>query len=107
MHTLESYSQIQSDFQSGVIGTHATNVVDGRVYYHNTCVFEIRCVSNSRPYKAILRSGGYRTATTKRRINQSLDAFGFDDYYLFQRDGKWLLLTPNGVTVPFVEGMRI
>ncbi len=50
-----------------------------------------------------LNSGGYRTVTTKERINRYLSA----GYSVFQHDRNWYLGLPDGTRVDFAEGMLI
>lgn len=50
-----------------------------------------------------LFDGGWRTATTKSRLNALLFAHGADDH-VFQKNGEWFVTT-NGETVKFMNGM--
>jgi hypothetical protein len=50
-----------------------------------------------------LNTGGWRTPTTKKRINEYLP-FG---YRVFQKDYKWFLSLPSGEFAPFEDGMKI
>lgn len=50
----------------------------------------------------VLRSGGWRTLTTKQRINS------FSPARLYQKNYDWFLYIPGGsAAVPFVEGMLV
>jgi len=49
--------------------------------------------------------GGWRTATTKSRLNALLFAHGIDDH-VFQKRGEWFVST-NGETVKFTSGMTL
>jgi hypothetical protein len=71
---------------------------DGRIvhYYHQSPVV----VENGRYYK--LDSHGYKTMTTKERINRHIPA----GYYVRQEDFTWYLETPDG-RVEFEDGMII
>ena len=51
-----------------------------------------------------LRSGGWETVTTKRKMNQASHQFALG-YSVYQRDYKWFVDLPNGETVPFEDGM--
>ena len=81
---------------------YKTNVVEsngnGMVQYHSTVIVEwVRD-------KITLRSGGWETVTTKRKMNQA--AIQFDlAYGVFQKNYEWFVDLPNGNTVPFVDGM--
>lgn len=72
------------------IGTRKTTVTSEkgvvRVIYHNTCVFAWNPSTNT----VTLDSGGFRTNTTKTRINQAFNQFGLDNKVI-QRKGEWFL----------------
>jgi hypothetical protein len=68
------------------------------IRYHDTDVIEIQ------PNKIILRSGGWETSTTKRRINNFLPK----GYNLFQRKFDWYVsIEKDKKTIPFEDGMII
>ena len=46
---------------------------------------------------------GYKTPTTKSRLNALLKVHG-NDARIFQRDFEWFVID-NGNTIPFTEGM--
>jgi hypothetical protein len=46
---------------------------------------------------------GYKTPTTKSRLNAILKVHG-NDARIFQRDFEWFVID-NGNTIPFTEGM--
>ena len=50
-----------------------------------------------------LYSGGFRTATTKSRLNSLLIEHGFQDR-VYQRGGCWYVES-EGTVLPFTEGM--
>ena len=54
--------------------------------------------------KITLRSGGWETVTTKKKINQASIQFclGFS---VWQKNYAWFVDLPSGDTVPFVDGM--
>ena len=54
--------------------------------------------------KLILRNGGYRTNTTRTRMNQAASQFNLG-YSVFQKAGDWFV-TWKGNTLPF-EGREI
>jgi hypothetical protein len=89
------------------VGTHCTTVSHNplRVTYHSTVIVE------AVPGKGFrLNSGGYRTSTTKTRMNQASNEYGLG-FSVFQKAGKWYVDLPfsdgKGKTVPFVDGMVI
>lgn len=73
---------------------------DGRVahFYHQTPV-----VVEEKNGIFRLNSSGYRTSTTKERINRYLPA----GYRLIQRDFDWLVVGPDGEREVFWDGMEI
>lgn len=85
------------------IGKTATSVfAEGKwtkVVYHRTCV--IKWTDKA----IVLDSGGWRTATTKNRINQACNQFGLD-CGVSQKNHEWFVHTSRGV-IPFKDGMRI
>ena len=70
------------------IGSHKTVVYRDNdmtcVKYHWTDVVEF----NNK--KISLDSGGYRTSTTKRRMNQTSDQFNLG-FYVFQKNFEWFV----------------
>lgn len=89
---LEEMSQVQK------VGSHKTTVStdkDGktRVTYHNTDVvtFDDETIE--------LDTGGYKTLTTKTRMNQAANEYGLG-YAVYQRKGQWFV-DYDGETIPF------
>jgi hypothetical protein len=86
------------------ISPYKTTVIEGygtgMVKYHSTVIVEWT------DQKIILRSGGWETVTTKRKMNQAARQFllGFT---VFQKDFVWFVTLPNGQTVEFADGMTI
>lgn len=69
------------------------------VQHHSTDV--VRAFADGR---FILSSGGYRSMTTKERINH----YGPEHVCVYQRDGVWFLNDRrDGSTVPFVDGVEV
>jgi hypothetical protein len=66
------------------------------VRYHNTDV-----VTHYIDGSFIVASGGYRTSTTKARIND------FSSARVHQKRGAWFLTTPAGEQLDFTDGMPI
>lgn len=90
------------------IGTTATSIMvtNGRitVAYHQTIVVErVNGIIT-------LDSGGWRTATTKTRMNQASNQYGLG-FHVWQRDHKWYVTTAtdphSGIDTPFYDGMQI
>ena len=51
-----------------------------------------------------LRSGGWESVTTKRKMNQASHQFGLG-YSVYQRNYTWFVHMPDGDTVLFTDGM--
>ena len=79
------------------IGEHKTTVLNKdnsiEVYYHDTMV-----VSVSGKYLT-LNNGGYYTATTKTRMNQTSNQYDLG-YRVFQKNFDWFV-DFEGETIPF------
>lgn len=86
------------------IGAHKTSVYrDGEatvVRYHETAVVTIH---DSGP--VVLNSGGHKTATTKRRMNQASRHFGLG-FHVYQQNFEWYVVH-LGETMPFKDGMEL
>lgn len=52
----------------------------------------------------VLDSGGYRSRTTKDRLNGALVGLG---YRIFQKDFDWRITSPNGGKAYVADGMEI
>jgi len=66
------------------------------VEYHNTAVL----IADWDGYVE-LHSGGWKTVTTKRRMNEYLE-----HWRVWQKNHEWFVSRDN-VTLPFVEGMKV
>lgn len=89
------------------IGKTATKVLNEngftKVVYHNTAVvkFDQDIIE--------LNSGGWRTNTTKVRMNQASNQFGLG-FHVFQRNGDWYVTVENNGQIDeltFGDGMII
>jgi len=81
------------------LSNYATTVASGgdgamRVVYHNTCIVEWT------DRGITLNTGGWRTVTTKRKMEQAARQFGLG-YSIWQKDHAWYVKTPKGEIVPF------
>jgi hypothetical protein len=82
----------------------ATTFADGKLVYHNTVVCE--ALPNGRTR---LNSGGWRTATTKKRMNQYAEMMGFS-WRVRQIDFDWFIWRVDGHDSPYTEffdGMEV
>lgn len=53
-----------------------------------------------------LFDGGWRTNTTKSRLNALLQAFGMEGECVFQKNFQWFV-NYQGSPIPFFSGMRL
>lgn len=90
------------------VGTHATRIrsnedVDGKyteIDYHNTTV-----VTFYNKGKIILKTGGWKSQTTKTRMNQASNQFNLG-YRVFQKDNAWYVEW-EGKVLEFFEDIII
>lgn len=89
--------------QQWKVGTVATTVAQGPkhmvVTYHRTQVVQFN------DQEIILNSGGWRTSTTKTRMNQTSHQFDLG-FNVYQNKGDWFV-SYKGTAVPFEDGMVI
>lgn len=84
--------------------THRITITDedeqacSAVMFHRTVIVE--SLGNG-IYR--LNSGGYRTSTTKQRLNALLYGFGVS---IYQRNFEWFVSTPNGELL-FEDNMKV
>lgn len=91
--------------QTQVIGKHKTKVYTANgfkiVKYHWTEVVKFN------DKEIILDSNGWRTATTRSRMNQASNQFDLN-FGVFQKKGEWFVRFYDGrETVPFQDEMVI
>ena len=86
-----------------MIGNHKTSIINNNsitsVCYHNTEVVKIT------DDKIILNSGGWLTATTKRRMNQASLTYGLG-FSVYQVNYTWYV-DYKGDTIPFEDNMEL
>ena len=92
--------------RNDTVGTHKTTVHNTgtviSVIYHETEVVHANRVIGI----ITLDSGGYRTSTTKARMNQAANQFNLG-FLVYQKAGEWYVtLNPGTVTQRFEDGMR-
>ena len=83
--------------------TTITTAPDGSVAvrYHRTDVATLHPDCS-----VTLRSGGWRTLTTKRRINQAFEFFGIPAR-LYQRQHEWYVGAHGGDSIEFQDGITV
>lgn len=78
--------------QTQRLGTTATSVRHDKAWtivrYHDTDVVSFDAET------IVLRTGGWKTATTKARMNQAANQFGLR-YQVYQAKGQWYIRTYN------------
>ena len=79
------------------------------VRLHGTPVVEYSAQSGV----LVLNSGGYRTATTKRRINEVANEWGLG-FYVYQKAKEWYIKSDCGYPamdwkkpIPFYDGIKL
>ena len=89
--------------QTQTIGRTATKVehrgLETFVRYHNTDVVQFDSLYIT------LNTGGWKTATTKLRMNQASNQFNLG-FSVYQKDFQWFVVIPQGETVEFT-GQRM
>lgn len=86
------------------IGSHKTTRHRDSEGWYNVIYHETPVVKTKNG-KTILDSGGWRTNTTKTRMNQASHELGLG-YSVFQNKHKWYV-EHKGKTVPFSDGMGL
>ena len=88
--------------QQDTVGTHRTTIItvggSTNIIYHNTAVVSFNQIH------IILNSGGWRTVTTKTRMNQASHQFDLG-YSVYQRDYEWFVDFNDSIKLPFKDGM--
>lgn len=79
------------------VGQYDDSVPSPAVVFHRTVI-----IFRKSEGAYVLDSGGYRTVTTKQRLNQLLPG-GFS---ISQTDFAWTVHTPRG-DIPFTDGMVV
>ena len=93
---------------SDIISKYATTVSTDRdgytvVTYHSTLI--VRWKATQSGAVVVLDSGGWRTVTTKRKMNQAARQFGLA-YSVFKRNGEWFLEINGGAPALFEDGAQ-
>ena len=79
---------------------HTDDKDEMHVIYHKTAI-----VSFDQD-KITLRSGGWETVTTKRKMNQASEQFNLK-FSVYQKDYVWYVVTPQGHTIEFTDGITL
>jgi hypothetical protein len=73
------------------------------IFYHSTCVVTI---DNSGELPIVtLRSGGWHTSTTKRRMNQAAQEYKLG-FCVYQEKFNWYVGFASGIKLQFEDGMK-
>lgn len=87
-------------FQCDVEGMDGLQLPDATVVrYHSTDVVAFTRLRNGR-VAVVLNTGGYSTATTKLRMNQTSNQYGLG-FGVYQKDWEWYLVDSTGESRPF------
>ncbi len=93
--------------QSKRVSGRATHLVQTAelfgVQYHRTVVAYKRA---DKPDRVVLNSGGWRTATTKLRMNQFANEYCGGAFNVHQIGGEWFVRTQGGL-VEFYDFMEV
>lgn len=88
------------------IGKTATTVGTSHGGWHIVTYHDTQVVRwNERENVVILDSGGWKTFTTKTRMNQTSNEYCLG-YRVFQNNHKWYVSLSTGETMPFTDGME-
>jgi len=84
------------------LSSYATTVAGDatamRVTYHSTVIVEWTDTTIT------LRTGGWDTVTTRRKMNQAANQFGLN-FRVFCKDSETSVVRPDGATVTLRDGM--
>lgn len=81
----------------------ATTVIpDGEGW--NACIYHQTKVVRWNRSQVTLNSGGFQSATTKKRMNEVSEHYGLG-FQVFQKGGDWFVTVRGGKTLPFEDGM--
>lgn len=100
-----SQNQVVRGTATRVVTGHATN--GARL---TQCVYHSTVVASRIGNEVVLNSGGYRTNTTKLRMNQFSNQFCQGRFTVYQEKGEWFVALLNGAQtskIPFHDGMTI
>ena len=70
------------------------------IQYHDTVVVKFNAE------KIILNSGGWRTSTTKARMNQASNQFDLG-FMVYQKNHQWFVSQGGKEDIPFEDGMIV
>jgi hypothetical protein len=68
------------------------------VKYHDTKIVQWSGIG------IVVDSGGWKTVTTKRKMNQAAIQFGLG-FGVYQDKHEWFVIMPDGTIEPFFDGM--
>lgn len=89
----------QTQRVQGVATTVSNDGLYTRVRYHVTDVVLFN------EHRIVLNSGGYRTNTTKTRMNQASNQFGLG-YRVYQKRGEWFI-SYKGETLEYRDDITL
>ncbi len=102
-HIPSSRKGSSSNREAEMITKHNTTISEGttisEVRFHETPIVV------STPERIVLHSGGWRTLSTKMRMNQASREFGLN-FQVWQKNFKWYV-DFKGKTLVFEDGMEL
>ncbi len=72
------------------------------VTLHDTTIVQHHILED----RVVLNSGGWKTVTTKARMNQVFDEWELD-LRVYQDSWHWYVTMPDGTSIPFTDNMEI
>lgn len=82
-----------------------TNIQENNKGYIVVKLYETEIVKFNR-FHIILNSGGFRTATTKRRMNEISSRFNLK-FFVYQHKKEWYIDSQETKKIPFYDKIKI
>ena len=90
--------------KSNTLTTFDNTIENCFIYLHGNHIATYKYADGS----LTLKDGGWRSRTTKRRLNALLSAFTFNGLSVVQKNWNWFIRDNDfNKTVPFVSGMTV
>lgn len=97
--------KVMLEAQMGRVGRKATTVGTHADTGHTVVTYHETPVVKFNDNEIVLDSGGWKTATTRVRMNQASNQYELG-FQVYQKNGEWFV-NINGKTIPFEDGMSI
>ena len=90
--------------KSNTLTTFDNTIENCFIYLHGNHIATYKYADGS----LTLKDGGWKSRTTKRRLNALLSAFTFNGLSVVQKNWNWFIRDNDfNKTVPFVSGMTV